>query len=222
MRKILSYRNLTNLFEITIQSFKEHKNVQTTKAGNTFFASSYAVIVNNHGLNHFLFFLYCVVAISLFSGCATLNRMSIGADAPIFIKISESELQQTEFFIDGKPIQWRMIEFNRTLVSSSPNSDTYSISTMPAINVRPKHQYYTLTIKNPRLNTKDILLKRGKAIETKYWLYADMWLSAGIGLLIDVSDNSLLRLSPVDVNDIESESSPYMFYNNSEITLDKK
>jgi hypothetical protein len=115
-----------------------------------------------------------------------------------------------------------MLEYSRSLVSSGPNYNTYNVTTMPAINVKPRHQYYTLTIKNPRITTRDILLKRGKAMETKYWLLADMWLSAGLGVLIDVSNNSLLRLPPVDVNDVDAESSPFMFYDNTQVTLEKK
>jgi hypothetical protein len=48
-----------------------------------------------------------------------------------------------------------------------------------------------------------------------------MWLSAGIGVLIDVSNNSLLRLPPVDVNDVDAESSPFLFYDNTQVTLEK-
>lgn len=154
-----------------------------------------------------------VCATLLFSGCATLNRMCIGAHAPVYLHIDNQDLAQTEFLVDGKPQKFDMIEYNREIVSSNANSTTWEILSLPAIDIRPKNHYYTLTIKNPNFPQKDILLKRGISPLAYQWLVIDGYLTAGFGTIVDLSNRSLLCLPSVDVNAVRGGSAPLIFRN---------
>ncbi len=147
-----------------------------------------------------------------FSSCATIVYAYNDFTCPVYFDINSNDLANTQFFIDGKPIKCKMVEFSATQVASGYYYNTFKVTSKPAIKVNPVHKYYTLTVKNEKYGQKDILLKRNIADEVSGYLFLDL-LTGGYGTLIDVLDNSLMKLPSVDMEKVASNKNATVFYN---------
>jgi hypothetical protein len=154
-----------------------------------------------------------LVLLFSFSSCATLTYAYRGFKCPVYFDINSDDLTNTQFFIDGKPIKCKMVEFSATQVASGWDYNTFKVTYLPAIKINPVHKYYTLTVKNEKYGQKDILLKKGIAEEASAYLFLNIFLNGGLGTVIDILDNSLMKLPSVNMESVANKKSPIVYYN---------
>lgn len=137
------------------------------------------------------------------NSCAFMSSaFNYKAKSPIFLAINRSEAGSMSYLLDGKPVTADM----RLYRSSSTTNGyvTTTISTyLPAILIRPDRQYHTLTLISSQ-GTKNVLLKRDYKGAV---LWLDMFLTAGIGSVVDVGSNALFGYPLVDVSDVYNTQS---------------
>ncbi|NDP22868.1 MAG: hypothetical protein GZ091_17585 [Paludibacter sp.] len=164
-----------------------------------------------------LLYTMSIIAFLILPGCGTIANSFSGAKSPIYLHISEYNLSHTKFLLDGKPVNWYMTEYSRTLASENYNSKTFEINSIPAIEAKSNQKYYTLTLLNASFTRKDILIKRNISSNANLYLALDTYFSAGVGTMIDIFDNSLLKLPSLNLNNVEMIRTPYLFVNTEDV-----
>ena len=150
-------------------------------------------------------FLSCL----FLSSCATVGSIVHNGLSPVFLHISQENFAGADFYIDGKPESAPMTEFSRSQVASNASYTTYEIISYPAIMVSPHNQYHTLTIESGGKKW-NLLLKRDYKLG---FLILDMYLTYGIGDVIDVVTSNIYGFPLVDVDQImQSTNKNHIIY----------
>lgn len=139
----------------------------------------------------------------LLGSCAFMSSaFNYNAKSPVFIAISRADESRTTYSLDGQDVTPEMKLFRSS--STTNGYITTTVSTyLPAILIRPDKQYHTLTIKND-MGTRNVLLKRDYKGAV---LWLDMFLTCGVGNLVDIGTNAIFGYPMVDVSQLYSMSS---------------
>jgi hypothetical protein len=129
-------------------------------------------------------------------GCAAMTRKSTGE---LFIHGTEAELSASKFYLDGDPVTPSYHEYSASEVSRTSTTVTFSVTSLPAIHVGAGKQYSTLTIENASGEKKNVLIKRDLIGGYKGILYCDLFLTIGIGDVVDTYTDNLFGLPEIDM-----------------------
>jgi hypothetical protein len=144
-----------------------------------------------------LFIIGGIMCVAL-SSCATIGSLAHNGMSPVFLHISTENFAGASFYVDGKPESAPMTEYSRNQVSENAGYTTYEVISYPAIMVSPHSQYHTLTVESGDKKW-NLLLKRDYKLG---FLVLDMYLTYGIGNIIDVVTSNIYGYPIVDVDQI--------------------
>ncbi|MBW8888125.1 MAG: hypothetical protein JF616_10255 [Fibrobacteres bacterium] len=134
-------------------------------------------------------------------GCATMAKQHGKA---IFLHGTEGELNAAKFYLDGNPVTWSYLQYSASEVSRTSTTVTYNVTSLPAIVVPTEKQYYTLSVQNGAGETKSVLLKRDLIGGYKFVLYIDLFMTMGIGDVVDTYSDNLFGLPELDMDKVAS------------------